>query len=71
MRRINGINVPVDSNYCDQYDGAKPGTVQPCNVGLECPLWYTDPWKPVSKNAISTFIINIYRIQTVLVSHTA
>ncbi|XP_025408017.1 papilin isoform X2 [Sipha flava] len=49
VRRINGVDVPVDNNYCDQYDGVKPSTVKPCNVGLECPLWYTDPWKPCDK----------------------
>ncbi|XP_060846635.1 papilin isoform X4 [Rhopalosiphum padi] len=49
VRRINGIDVPVDSNYCNQYDGAKPATVQPCNIGLECPLWHTDPWKPCNQ----------------------
>lgn len=49
MRRINGIDVPVDDNYCDQYDSVKPNTSQSCNVGLDCPLWYTDPWKPVSE----------------------
>uniref|UniRef100_A0A2S2NKI7 Papilin n=1 Tax=Schizaphis graminum TaxID=13262 RepID=A0A2S2NKI7_SCHGA len=49
VRRINGVDVPVDSNYCNQYDGAKPATVQPCNVGLECPLWHTDPWKPCNQ----------------------
>ncbi|XP_027848870.1 papilin isoform X1 [Aphis gossypii] len=49
VRRINGIDVPVDSNYCNQYDGTKPDTVQPCNIGLECPLWHTDPWRPCNQ----------------------
>lgn len=40
--------MPIDNSYCDQYDGPKPNTVQTCNVGLECPLWHADPWKPVS-----------------------
>ncbi|XP_060859868.1 papilin isoform X4 [Metopolophium dirhodum] len=49
VRRINGVDVPADSNYCEQYDGTKPATEQPCNVGLECPLWHTDPWKPCNQ----------------------
>lgn len=49
MRRINGIDISIDGNYCNQYDGPKPTTEQSCNIGLECPLWHTDPWKPVSK----------------------
>jgi len=49
VRRINGIDISIDGNYCNQYDGPKPTTEQPCNIGLECPLWHTDPWKPVSK----------------------
>ncbi|XP_022174083.1 papilin isoform X3 [Myzus persicae] len=49
VRRINGVDVPADGNYCEQYDGTKPATVQPCNVGLECPLWHTDPWKPCNQ----------------------
>lgn len=52
MQPINGVDEPVENSYCSQYNGTKPSTEQPCNVGLECPLWYTDPWKPVSNNQI-------------------
>ncbi|XP_050439361.1 papilin isoform X2 [Adelges cooleyi] len=45
VRRVSGVDLPIDSAYCEQYDGKKPEITQPCNVGLECPLWHTDPWK--------------------------
>ncbi|XP_050528636.1 papilin isoform X2 [Daktulosphaira vitifoliae] len=46
MRQVNGEHIPIDSAYCEQYDGPKPEMLQSCNVGLECPLWHTNPWKP-------------------------
>lgn len=56
--------MPIDSSYCDQYDGPKPSTVQSCNVGLECPLWHSDPWKPVS----NSFNINQYTSVYVIIT---
>ena len=43
----NGIASIVDDQKCSNVK--KPSSEQPCNQGVECPLWHTGPWTPVSK----------------------
>ena len=44
----SGIATVVDDSICLEKVGNKPATVQECNVGVICPLWFIGPWQPVS-----------------------
>lgn len=54
----NGIASIVDDQKCSNVK--KPSLEQPCNQGVECPLWHTGPWTPVSKLLLPLLLVLLY-----------